>query len=97
MEKIYSKLKSSYKNWKFKCSEHTFGLGDRLYLFTDGYADQFGGAEGKKFYKKQFIDLIARISDRPMDEQMAVLHSTFMDWKDDEMQIDDVTVLGITL
>lgn len=81
----------------FQCSSIPFNKGDRLYLFTDGYQDQFGGPRGKKFFKKNFIGLIENVSDKPMEEQMIIIQKTFNDWKGEEMQIDDVTVLGVAL
>lgn len=75
--------------------------GDMLYLFTDGYPDQFGGAKGKKFMSKNFKSLIAENAHRTMEEQNQVLHSTMEEWKNtDEVtyeQIDDITVLGIRI
>lgn len=66
-----------------------------IYLFTDGYADQFGGEHGKKFKYKQFKDSILAIHDRPMDEQKEHLETTFENWKGELEQVDDVCVIGI--
>ncbi|MNJ86044.1 Tetratricopeptide repeat protein [compost metagenome] len=68
-----------------------------IYLFTDGYADQFGGANGKKFKYKQFKDSILTIHDRPMDEQKEHLETTFENWKGELEQVDDVCVIGIRI
>ncbi len=72
--------------------------GDRLFLFSDGYADQFGGPEHRKFMAKNFKSLIARTSLLPIVEQGHEIDATFQQWKDfdgsDYEQIDDVTVLG---
>jgi serine phosphatase RsbU (regulator of sigma subunit) len=69
--------------------------GDLLYLFSDGYADQFGGPKGKKFKYKQLEELISRISGQEMAEQARILNSTFEDWKGSLGQVDDVCIIGI--
>lgn len=68
-----------------------------IYLFTDGYADQFGGENGKKFKYKQFKESILAIHDRPMDEQKEHLETTFEHWKGELEQVDDVCVIGIRI
>lgn len=72
--------------------------GDAIYLFTDGYADQFGGNNvklgGKKFKSSNFKNLMLSIQDLPMDDQVAKVHTVFNDWKSDYEQIDDVCVAG---
>ncbi len=68
--------------------------GDMVYLFSDGYADQFGGPHNKKFRYKQFQDLLIDIHTKPMNTQREILLKTFMDWKGDQHQVDDVLVLG---
>lgn len=68
-----------------------------LYMFTDGYADQFGGQKGKKFKYKQLVDKIASIKNHKMQEQQEILNSTFETWKDKLEQIDDVCIIGIRL
>jgi serine phosphatase RsbU (regulator of sigma subunit) len=71
--------------------------GDKFYLFTDGYEDQFGGEKGKKFLKKKMRDLIFSINHLPMLEQRDILEHSFQDWRQYEDQTDDVLVIGITL
>ncbi len=68
---------------------------DCIYLFTDGYADQFGGPKGKKLMLNQFEDTLMAASDKPMIKQPQVLETTFNDWKGDLEQVDDVCVVGI--
>jgi tetratricopeptide (TPR) repeat protein len=68
-----------------------------IYLFTDGYADQFGGENGKKFKYKQFKESILAIHDRPMEEQKEHLETTFENWKGELEQVDDVCVIGIRI
>ncbi len=71
--------------------------GDVVYLFTDGYADQFGGPEGKKYKYRRFRHLLLAIHQLPMDRQHDFLLRSIMEWKSDEEQIDDILVMGIKL
>ncbi len=68
---------------------------DTLYLYTDGYADQFGGPKGKKFLYKKMNQLIASISVLSLIEQKERLETAFEDWKGSLEQVDDVLVIGI--
>ncbi|MFZ6050443.1 SpoIIE family protein phosphatase [Halocola ammonii] len=69
--------------------------GDNVYVFSDGFADQFGGEKGKKFMKKQFRELILEISDLPMKAQEDRLIDSLLDWKGDYEQVDDILVIGV--
>ncbi len=69
--------------------------GDRIYLFTDGYPDQFGGPAKKKFMYRRFRHLLLSIHQLPMWQQQYILHERFQDWKGDLFQVDDVLVLGV--
>jgi serine phosphatase RsbU (regulator of sigma subunit) len=73
--------------------------GDCLYIFSDGYPDQFGGPENKKFMAKRMKELLLSIHKKPMDEQKKVLLKTFKDWIDPygTAQIDDVIVIGVRI
>ena len=66
-----------------------------FYLFTDGYADQFGGSKGKKFMYKQFKELLLSIHHLPMNEQQNILEKTINDWRSNLEQVDDILVIGI--
>jgi serine phosphatase RsbU (regulator of sigma subunit) len=79
----------------FTTHELNLQKGDRLYLFTDGYADQFGGPNGKKFKYKPFKELLESISKDPADDQREVLASVFREWRGKLEQVDDVCVLSI--
>jgi serine phosphatase RsbU (regulator of sigma subunit) len=70
---------------------------DSIYLFTDGYADQFGGEKGKKFKYKQFKELLLKIHQQSMPKQLSELNSTFKTWKGELEQIDDVCILGVRI
>ncbi|MFH2141242.1 MAG: tetratricopeptide repeat protein [Bacteroidota bacterium] len=68
---------------------------DVIYIFSDGFADQFGGKSGKKFKYSKFKELILSIKDKSMKEQEVILDTTFEEWKGSHNQIDDVLVIGI--
>lgn len=70
--------------------------GDTVYIFSDGYADQFGGPNGKKFKYSQFKKLLIQINDRTMEQQREILNHQIEEWMgDEEEQIDDILVVGI--
>ncbi|NMC41373.1 MAG: SpoIIE family protein phosphatase [Bacteroidales bacterium] len=71
--------------------------GDMLYLFTDGYADQFGGPKGKKFMYRPLQNLLLKIHDRPAAEQKEELIRTFEEWMNGYEQVDDVLIAGIRI
>jgi serine phosphatase RsbU (regulator of sigma subunit) len=71
--------------------------GDRFYLFSDGYADQFGGSDGKKFKYRQLKDLLLEGAALSPEKQAEVLRNTFMKWKGSLEQIDDVCIMGVQL
>ena len=79
----------------FKNNVFELKANDQLYIFTDGYVDQFGGPEEKKFKNRRFKKLLLDISARPMFKQYQILHDTFYEWKDDHDQIDDVLIMGL--
>lgn len=78
-------------------SVSTFQLqdGDAIYLYTDGYVDQFGGEKGKKFKSRQFKTMLSNISDLPLVEQFNHVQYAFDSWKSDLDQVDDVCVFGV--
>ena len=80
-------------------SVHTIGLrkGDIVYTFTDGYADQFGGATGDKFKYKALKELLLSIQSKTMAEQKEILDTTFENWKGDLEQVDDLLLIGIRI
>lgn len=71
--------------------------GDNVYIFTDGYADQFGGPNGKKFKYHQLVELMCTISVLSVKEQQIRLEKEFQEWKGDLEQVDDVCVIGIQI
>ena len=69
--------------------------GDIVYIFSDGYADQFGGPLNKKFKYGPLKELLMKISDSSMEEQRNELEQIIMSWKGDEPQMDDILIFGI--
>jgi ligand-binding sensor domain-containing protein/serine phosphatase RsbU (regulator of sigma subunit) len=82
---------------KRQFTNHSIQLqkGDCIYIFSDGYADQFGGDKGKKFMVANLQRTFAEITDKPMDEQYEHLHKVFTSWRGGYEQIDDVLVIGV--
>ncbi len=80
-------------------TNHSFQMGDgeTIYIFSDGYADQFGGPHSKKFMSKQMKETFTGIADLELAVQKEKLSKIFEDWKGDLQQIDDVCVIGIKI
>ena len=70
---------------------------DVVYMFTDGYADQFGGPKGKKFKYKNLKDLLLKIYQLPFDEQKEIAEATINNWKGNVEQIDDILLIGFKI
>jgi serine phosphatase RsbU (regulator of sigma subunit) len=81
----------------FTSKSVNYNRGDRIFLFTDGYADQFGGKDSKKYSRQKFIDSLEEIQKYAMEAQATELEKRFNAWKGEWEQIDDVTVVGIEL
>jgi serine phosphatase RsbU (regulator of sigma subunit) len=82
---------------KFTTHDIQLEKGDRLYLFSDGYADQFGGPLSKKFKYTRFRQLLIDHSKLPMKKQKEVLVQTIRDWRADLEQVDDIVVVGLEI
>ena len=78
-------------------SSHKLQLqkGDTIYMFSDGYADQFGGENGRKFKYHKFKEMFKSVYDKPMDEQKKIISETYENWKGDNNQLDDILVIGL--
>jgi serine phosphatase RsbU (regulator of sigma subunit) len=83
------------KQTPFTTQKKQLQSGDLLYLSSDGYGDQFGGPEGKKFKVKHLTEFLLKISGKNMDEQKLLLDKTFSDWKGSLEQLDDVCIIGV--
>ena len=82
---------------KFVTQMFSYQPGDQLYLFTDGYADQFGGEHGKKFKYKPFKRLILANAAMDMQDQNQVLANTLDTWMESFDQVDDICMMGVKL
>ncbi|MBN8697300.1 MAG: SpoIIE family protein phosphatase [Bacteroidetes bacterium] len=71
--------------------------GDSFYFFTDGYCDQFGGEQKKKFNRKRFKELLLSAQSMEMEEQESFLQYAHLNWRQDEPQVDDLLVIGLQL
>lgn len=86
-----------HKQRKFTNHRIEVEPGDTVYIFSDGYADQFGGPKGKKFMVNQFRNLLASIHHLPLSEQQDVLDRTIESWRGGLEQVDDILVIGFRL
>jgi GAF domain-containing protein len=84
---------------KKKFTNHTIQLqkGDCVYICTDGYADQFGGPNGKKFMANHFRDLLVNVHKHPIEDQKRILDETIEDWRGMLDQVDDILVIGVQI
>lgn len=89
---IYVEITKPFTNHYFDLKEN-----DQLYLFSDGYADQFGGPKGKKFRYKQFKELLVEHSHEPMIIQKEILNNVHDKWRGNLEQIDDILVFGLKI
>ncbi len=81
----------------FDDQEYDLGPGDTIYLFSDGYPDQFGGPKGKKMKVERVKQMLVEIHTRPMEEQYERVKNYFLEWKGDTFQVDDVLFMGLRL
>jgi len=81
----------------FTNNEMDLQKGDVLYLFSDGYADQFGGTDDSKYLIRRFRELLLKIHKEPMFEQKEILNQVHNDWRGKTVQIDDILVIGIRI
>lgn len=87
-----SDIKKSFTNHKLQLES-----GDIVYIFTDGFADQFGGPRGKKFKYKPFKQLLLDNNNKSMDEQKSILDKAIVEWMGVLEQIDDICVIGVRI
>jgi serine phosphatase RsbU (regulator of sigma subunit) len=89
---IYYGEKESFTNYEINVQK-----GDTIYIFSDGFADQFGGTKGSKYMKYNLKKLLLEICHKPMAEQKSILEYEFEKWKGSSNQIDDVTIMGVRI
>jgi ligand-binding sensor domain-containing protein/serine phosphatase RsbU (regulator of sigma subunit) len=85
----------NFKDQSFKNHMIPLQEGDIIYIFSDGYADQFGGPDGKKFKYRRFRHLLLNIHQLPMESQQDILETSLREWKGEHEQVDDIMVIGI--
>ncbi len=82
---------------EFETVHFNLHKGDIFYLFSDGYTDQFGGENVKKFNRQRLRNLLLSINGMPMDKQKKELELSFSNWKGNQEQIDDVCLIGVSI
>ncbi|MBK6343602.1 MAG: serine/threonine-protein phosphatase [Flavobacteriales bacterium] len=82
---------------RFTCHKLAYQPGDRIYLFSDGYVDQFGGPERKRFMAARLHQLIEAHQHESLERQAELLEAAFLEWKGAEEQVDDVCLLGLAV
>ena len=86
------KAEKQFENIGFQLDE-----GDIVYMFSDGYPDQFGGPRGKKFKMDRVKNMLADVCDKPMDDQHQYVAKTFSEWRGKLQQVDDVLFMGVKI
>lgn len=81
----------------FNAQSFSFQPGDKIYMGSDGFQDQFGGKKQKKFGSKQLHTLLSHNSDKPFDVQKERLSKTLRSWRANEPQTDDICIVGVKL
>ncbi|MBU8892970.1 MAG: response regulator [Bacteroidales bacterium] len=89
---IHQNAHKSFENHEFDIEED-----DVIYIFSDGYYDQIGGPQNRKFMSRNFQNLLLDIHKNPMADQHQILDETIKEWKGDNIQLDDILVIGIKL
>jgi serine phosphatase RsbU (regulator of sigma subunit) len=82
---------------QFATQEFALQKGDTIYVFSDGYADQFGGEKGKKFMSRQFKEALVNVNGKMLSEQREVLDDMLNKWRGTLEQVDDVLVIGVRI
>jgi hypothetical protein len=88
----YSAEKNEFSNHIIECRE-----GDIVYLFSDGYADQFGGPKAKKYKSQKFREFLVSIHRETMEVQKSMLDEEIENWRGNLPQVDDIMVMGIKI
>ena len=86
---MFGRKEHSYRSTKISLAKD-----DMIYMFSDGYADQFGGKSGRKFLAKNFRRMLLKISEEPLEKQKEMLKDVITDWRGENRQVDDILVLG---
>jgi CheY-like chemotaxis protein/serine phosphatase RsbU (regulator of sigma subunit) len=89
---IHRRAKESFVNHFINLKQD-----DLIYIFSDGYVDQFGGESGRKFLSANFKELLLKNTDKSLAKQKQIVEKTFDDWKGDRKQLDDILVIGFKI
>jgi len=81
----------------FTKQEFQLEKSDTIYLFTDGYIDQFSGKTNEKFKKTRFIELLKKINHLPLSAQKTIITEEYLTWKANFQQVDDILVMGVRI
>jgi serine phosphatase RsbU (regulator of sigma subunit) len=84
-----------YRMQPFSLHKIELRKGDAFYIFSDGFADQFGGPKQRKFMSNQLKETLVSMGDTPMLRQAEKLNDIFEEWRGESPQVDDVTLIGI--
>jgi hypothetical protein len=93
LEGVRRPIGKSYSHKPFTCTEFDVMLGDRIVLFSDGYADQIGGIKGKKMKKASLLKHLLNTADLSLDDQKHQMKEQFLKWKGELQQVDDVCLM----
>jgi len=88
---------TNFKDQTFKNHIIPIQKGDIVYIFSDGFADQFGGPDGRKYKYRRFRHLLLTLHQLPMEKQHEILENNVMEWRGDQDQVDDILVIGIKI
>ncbi len=88
-------MEKKQESLDFKTHDIPLERDDMIYIFSDGYADQFGGYEGKKFKYRRFRHMLLNIHKLPLDDQKSYLEESIEVWRGNYEQVDDILVIGI--
>jgi len=88
---------TNFKEHTFKNHFIPIQRGDIIYIFSDGFADQFGGPDGKKYKYRRFRHLLLNLHQLPMEKQHEILENNVMEWRGGQDQVDDILVIGIKI
>ena len=88
---------TNFKEQTFKNHLIPIQKGDIIYIFSDGFADQFGGPDGKKYKYRRFRHLLLTLHQLPMEKQHEILENNVMEWRGEQEQVDDILVIGIKI
>jgi ligand-binding sensor domain-containing protein/serine phosphatase RsbU (regulator of sigma subunit) len=86
---------TNFKEQTFKNHIIPIQKGDIIYIFSDGFADQFGGPDGKKYKYRRFRHLLLNLHQLPMEKQHEILENNVLEWRGTQDQVDDILVIGI--